>query len=59
MTQVSKETHPVTTKPTYLETIAAELEGRIASGDLRGYTVEQLSRAAERYRGLAAIRRGR
>jgi hypothetical protein len=40
----------------YLNTLAAELETRIAMGDLRGYTVAQLEAAAVRYRNLAARR---
>jgi hypothetical protein len=39
----------------YLLSLAVELESRIETGDLRGFTPDQLSRAAERYRGLAAM----
>lgn len=39
----------------YLLSLAAELEARIKSGDLRGYTVERLTKAAEYYRGQAAV----
>jgi hypothetical protein len=40
----------------YLLSLAVELESRIETGDLRGFTAGQLSRAAERYRGLAAMK---
>lgn len=43
------------TKPSYLDTLAAELETRIQTGDLRGYTVAQLEAAAVRYRNFAAM----
>lgn len=39
----------------FLLSLAVELEARIEARDLRGYTVERLSAAAERYRGQAAM----
>ena len=39
----------------FLLSLAVELETRIETGDLRGYSVERIRAAAERYRGQAAM----
>lgn len=53
---VSNEDPMKTTRNSrYLLSLAAELESRIETNDLRGYTPSQLRAAAERYRGQAAM----
>lgn len=48
-------TMTTTNRARYLLSLAVELETRLSLNDLRGFTADQISRAAERYRGLAAM----
>jgi hypothetical protein len=43
----------------YLLSLAVDLESRLSTNDLRGFTAAQLEQAAERYRGLAAMQGAR
>lgn len=51
MTTTRRPVHPANLQPSAL---AAEIRTRIASGDLQGFTVQQLTRAAEHYELQAA-----